>query len=428
MTHVDRTLPNWLDSFMTYTANTEPPYLYRKWTGISCIAAALQRKCRLRWGTGLTFYPNFYIVLVGPSAAGKSTAMSAGIEIVREVPKITLSSQAITLQALVKKQMETVNIDPDQFSTKTKPDSSVSVFSKEFTVFLGFHNRELMSALCDWFDCDEEWVYETRGRDKETITGVWFNLIGGTTPDLIHSALPPDSIGAGLTSRIIFVVEEKKDKLITLPIQTKEEVALKQWLIEDLEKICYLSGDFTYTADFADLWTDWCIEAEKHPPFEDSNFDGYVGRRRAHLLKLSMVMHAARSDYDSDRDLVIDSQDLRSAIQALNEVEAKMGTAFRGVGRTDVAAMISKVVGYFQDLGVNELPYWQFARKFSTDMDKIMMDRIIQTLESSKQIVLIRSTGSTADSIIKILKQDKIVNKFYDLKAIDLDESSQSPS
>jgi len=32
-------LPDWIDAFMLYTENTEPPVLYRKWTAISVIAA-----------------------------------------------------------------------------------------------------------------------------------------------------------------------------------------------------------------------------------------------------------------------------------------------------------------------------------------------------------------------------------------------------
>ncbi len=51
-----RKLNDWIDGFMQYTENSEPPLLFRKWTAISCMAAALQRKVRIEWGTALTFY------------------------------------------------------------------------------------------------------------------------------------------------------------------------------------------------------------------------------------------------------------------------------------------------------------------------------------------------------------------------------------
>ena len=53
-----RKLSDWLDAFMEYTENSEPPILYRKWVGLSCIAAALMRKVYIEWGTALTWYPN----------------------------------------------------------------------------------------------------------------------------------------------------------------------------------------------------------------------------------------------------------------------------------------------------------------------------------------------------------------------------------
>ena len=228
MTESNRSLPNWIEAFMQYTENTEPPTLFRKWTAIACIASAMQRKCFINWGTALTFYPNLYIVLVGPSATGKGTAMNPGLDILKELPFIRLSAQATSYQALIRHLKETNLPDIDEKTGNQLYHSSLTIFSKEFTVFLGYHNQELMSALCDWYDCDSQWVYETIARKREKIEGVWVNLLAGTTPDSIQSALPIESIGGGLTSRIIFVFEEKKAKLITVPIMSPKEAQLRE--------------------------------------------------------------------------------------------------------------------------------------------------------------------------------------------------------
>ena len=194
MTQLERKLPNWIEAFLLYTENTEPPYLFRKWTAISCIASALQRKCYVDWGTALTFYPNLYVVLVGPSATGKGTAMNPGLDIISELPNIRLSAQSTSREALIRHLKDTNLTDLDIQSGKQIYHSSLTIFSKEFTVFLGYHNKELMAALCDWYDCDRKWVYETIARKKEEIIGVWVNLLAGTTPDLIQSSLPIESI------------------------------------------------------------------------------------------------------------------------------------------------------------------------------------------------------------------------------------------
>ncbi len=404
MNKLERKLPNWIDAFLHYTDNTEPPELFRKWTAISCIASAMQRKCYVEWGTALTFYPNLYIVLVGPSATGKSIAMSAGLEIITELPSIRLSAQATSLQALIHHLKEINLTDIDMQTGLQAFHSSMSIFSKEFTVFLGYNNRELISALCDWYDCDNKWSYETISRKKEEIIGVWVNLLGGTTPDLIQSSLPIESIGGGLTSRIIFIYEEKKGKLVTIPIQTNKEKELFQLLLYDLEKISMVSGRFSYTKEFIELWTEWCTHAEANPPFYDSKFDGYNGRRRTHLMKLSMVMSAAHGKHD----LVLNRDDLEEAIKNLIEAEVKMELTFRGVGKSDIAGVMNKVTSYLVNSRSDEIPFWQFARYFSDDMDKLTMDRVFHTLEASNIVEIIKRPGM--DSIIKVIEtKEKIL-------------------
>jgi len=385
---------------MEYTKNSEPPPLFRKWCAISTIAAAMQRKVRVDWGSDLIMYPNMYIILVGPSATGKGTAMNSALNIIKEVPAIKMSAQATSLQALIRRLKETNLTDIDIGTGNQQYHSSMTIFSKEFTVFLGYHNRELMASLCDWYDCDSRWSYETISRKKEEIIGVWVNLLGGTTPDSIQSSLPIESIGGGLTSRIIFVVAEKKGQLVVLPTQTPEEVELQLLLIHDLERISMLSGGFKWTENFASSWSDWCYYAEDHPPFYDPKFDGYMGRRRSHVMKLSMILSVSHGRHG----LVLTKDDFDEAVKLIEEVEIKMPLVFKGVGKSDSASSLHKAVAFIENSKTSEIPFYQFARYFSNDMDKVMMDRVIGTLESMKVIKFLHKPGG--DDLIKILPKD----------------------
>ena len=401
MLDATRKLDNWIDGFIKYTDNTEPPLLYRKWVAISVIASALQRKCRVEWGTSLVWYPNLYIVLVGPSAAGKGTAMQPGLDLIHDLGTVRLASQATSLQALIRRLKETNLADPDLETGQMQFHSSMTIFSKEFTVFLGYHNRELMSALCDWYDCDRNWTYETISRKKEEIVGVWVNLIGGTTPDLIQSSMPLDAIGGGLTSRIIYVVEEKKGKLVTFPQQSPAELELYQLLLSDLEKISLYSGAFKYTEAFMQGWAEWCEYADKNPPITDSKFEGYLGRRRAHVMKLCMVMSAATGDHP----MVLTRDDLDAAIKSIIEVEVKMPQVFRGVGKSGTADLLYKSLAFFESSHTTEIPIWQFAQHFQNDMDKFTMDKVIQSMEAMNYAKLVKRPGT--DDYIKVLPKRK---------------------
>jgi hypothetical protein len=402
----ERHLPDWIAGFMLLTENSEPPTLFRKWSAISTIAAALQRKVRVELGISLVFYPNFYVVLVGPSATGKGTAMKYASDIITQVPAVRLSAQATSLQALIRRMKDTNLTDIDMETGKQLYHSSQTIFSNEFTVFLGYHNRELISALCDWYDCHERWSYDTIKRDKEEIVGVWVNILAGTTPDNIQSSLPMEAIGGGLTSRIIFVNEERREKLVIFPSSTQKEIELQQYLIHDLEQIALISGCYHYTGDAANYYTDWCYSAAKNPPFHDKKFDGYNGRRRNHLNSLAMVCAASRSN-----ELVITSDDFDRASTILNEVEIKMGTVFRGIGKSDISSIINDAIMFFQSSLTPDVSMSQFARRFEGDVDKITIDRVLTTLEVAKHVVLIRRPG--AETMIHILstKEDHLKNE-----------------
>jgi len=397
MTQKERKLPDWLDGFMALTENSEPPVLYRKWVGISAIASALQRKVRVDLGISLTMYPNFYVVLVGPPSTGKGTAMKYGSDILDQIPSIKMAAQATSLQALIRR-MKTVNLTDIELDTGRQIfHSSMTILSNEFTVFLGYHNRELISSLCDWFDCGERWAYDTIKRDREEIIGVWVNLLAGTTADSLREALPStETVRGGLTSRIIFINEYKKNKLVIFPTVTQDEIELQQHLIRDLEQIGLMSGVFKYTEGAMDFYTDWCIEAENNPPFSDNKFDGYCGRRRKHLTALAMVCSASRSN-----NMVLTRDNFERAAHLLGEAEVRMGTVFRGIGKSDIASLINDAIVFLQNSAVPDIPLFQFARRFEGDVDKIVMDRILTTLESMKYIQVIRRPGT--ESVIHVL-------------------------
>ena len=57
------------------------PPLYREWTAVSCIAAALQRKCWIEAGRHIN-YPSLYIILVGPPGCGKGSTMKQATEVI----------------------------------------------------------------------------------------------------------------------------------------------------------------------------------------------------------------------------------------------------------------------------------------------------------------------------------------------------------
>ncbi len=372
MQNEDRRIENWIESYLKYTENSEPPYTFRLWTAISVIAAALQRKCCLRWGS-LDFYPNLYVVLVAPSGkARKGTAMTPGLKILRKVG-VKLAANATTREALIR-DLRMSNLSEIDLSTGSMDiHASLTIFSKELTVFLGYQNRELMTNLTDWFDCDDEWEYRTKTQGIDDIKGVWVNLIGATTPDLIASSLPQDAIGSGLTSRIIFVYEQRKGKMEVIP---SKDVKLEEDLIIDLGKIHMLDGDFRVTPKFVERYTEWRIEQEDNPPFQEPRFDGYFERRPSHILKTSMILCASRTSA-----MTMEVGDLEKAIEIFKVTEKKMPLTFSGVGKSMFADTMSRVMA---EISLRkEVTFEELMSMFYYDVDKWGMTKVIETLHAS---------------------------------------------
>lgn len=382
-----RELPDWITGFVQFTDNSEPAAMFRMWTAISCIAAVLRRKCLLPWGS-LTFYPNMYVVLVAPSGARKGTAMGPGFDLLQELG-VKMTAEAITREALIRELSKSTESYVDITTGVMKLHSSLTVFSKELTVFLGYQNFQLMSDLTDWFDCSNMWTYRTKNQGVDVIDGVWVNLIGATTPALIETSLSHEAIGGGLTSRMIFVFEHKRGKSVALPWLTPADRELREKLLHDLERISMLQGEFSVDTSFIEDWVTWYETQDENPPFNDNRFNGYFERRAMHLLKLSMISNASHSD-----GMLMTSQDFKRARDVLESTEKKMPFAFSGVGRAAHADILAQVIAEMAIVG--ETTFAELMRKFYYDVDKFTLTKVLETLESMN---FIRRAGNKIKAV-----------------------------
>ena len=363
----EKKTPDWLNLYLEYTARSEPPRLYHVWTAISTIAAVLQRKCLLNWGT-LTYYPNMYIVLVGPSGCRKGTALNFSLSMLDEIG-VTLASEAITREALIRELKNSSVTHTDQNTGRMFPHSSLTIFSPELTVFLGYMNKQLMSDMTDWYDCRTRWTYRTKNQGTDEILGVWVNLIGGTTPDLVRETLPQEAIGGGLTSRIIFVYAKRKDHKEVIPYGDPE-TRLK--LVQELELIRMMSGEFKVTEDFISAYSDWYLK-HSDEPLKDPRFSGYVDRRANHIFKLCMILSAARS-----REMVITGSDFSRATKILYEVEPHMVEVFQGMGRNPLSDVTNRISRAVREIG--PLSFSEITDQFCHDATSVELEEVMGTL------------------------------------------------
>jgi len=368
-----RKLTDWLDAYLKFEEETEPPHLYKEWVGISVLASALERKSFIQFGN-LIFYPNMYIVLVGPSGVcRKSVSMKSGRDLIDYI-EINKAPDATTRVGLIGELEQSISNQQIMLDGTTVPSHcSLTVYSPELTVFLGYGQAELLTDLTSWYDCDPNWKYKTQGRGLQIITNVWVNILGATTPDLISSSMPRDTIGGGLASRMIFIYETRKGKTISLTNMPDKDNALYQSLQHDLQEINLMHGEFTYTPDFAKVFDAWYTVSDENRPTDDSRYFGYLSRRATHIIKLCMLHSVSKNS-----DMVIDADIFARSLDLLERTEKKMFNTFRGTGRSDLVDVTNDVMDIIKERGV--ISYSELIFMFHHDALKYDMDKILPTL------------------------------------------------
>lgn len=335
-----RQLDDILEAYIDYTQQSESPTNYHIWCCLSMVASVLRRQVWLDMGY-FRIYPNMYVVLVGPPGkCRKTVAINIATSLIADMPEIRISADAITREALIraiKNSETTTTMD----GGKVYFHSSLTIISKELSVFLGTGNHDLLALLTDLYDCPPKWEYRTKSSGIDTIYNVWLNMLAASTPSWLVGSIPLTAIGGGFTSRVIFVVGKDVRHKNALPVITEKEVELREKLQHDLEQVSLMKGQMVLSEHALERYIQWYNE--ENEPLDDQRFWGYSERRHIHMLKVAMILNACKTDSN-----IITLESVDKSIQLLNEVEEHMVEAFGSVGRSEVAPDIDAMLEYLK--------------------------------------------------------------------------------
>lgn len=357
---------SWLKAYLAYTAESESPEEYHLWTAVSVIAGALKRQVFFDMGYFL-LYPNMYIVLVGPAGrCKKSTSMRIGRDVLKGTPGTKFTADSTTREKLI------INLS----QAHKDGASAMTAHSTEFATMLTSSGMDMVVFLTDIFDCPPVWEHDTKSGGKNTIKGPYLNLLGATTPDWISRAMPLDTIGVGLTSRIIFVHHDTPREADAIPKLTDAQKALSQLLVTDLIAISTLSGEFKLTDKSYEMYNNWYRARVGNPnPTGDPRLAGYFERKPMHMLKLSMIVAAAKRD-----GLTIEEEDMHDAMTMLERIEARMTKVFVGVGKNPIHADKEAVLAAVIEASPIGLSMGELLARFNYSLRKDELAEVLETL------------------------------------------------
>ena len=340
-----RNFDNWLKAYIEHSRSSEAPAHMHFWSGVSTLAGALRRRV---WIDELRFQwtPNFYVVLVGPpGVVTKSTTLRTGEKLLREIPGVRFGPASITWQALTDELAKSTMMVPDPRSEDFYPMSCLTCFISEMGTFLKPEDRTFIDAMTDLWDGQmTTWRHETRGTPGVDIVNPWVNIIGATTPSWLKDRVPESIIGGGLTSRMIFCYGDKKERYVAYPslVSLPDDYLDKQSrLIEDLQHIADLFGQYELTPEARKWGTEWYEDLWKNTPkhLTDDRYLGYVARKQTHIHKLAIVLAAAARN-----ELIITLEDLQAAERFITATENDLAKVIASIVQVDSANMIDQIV------------------------------------------------------------------------------------
>ena len=377
---------------MKSTAHTNSPAIFRKWSALAAVSAALQRKSYVKLNGG-TIYPNLFIVLVGGPGIGKSQAINPSRSLISQLTHVALSPARLTPEKfiqLVSKSFKMIPTPDNPYYTQ----SAYAAFISELSTFIQPNDKALMTVLTDFFDCPKTWTYATLSRDADRIENLYLTLLGAITPKALAENFGTAAFGMGFTSRlnIIFSDEFKAPQLFA----PRAKIPLED-LLEDLKLMHSLSGEFTFDDDAAEELQDW-VSGGCLPAPGDGRLAEYLPRRWLHLSKLCMVYSACRGS-----DLRITQTDYRKAKATLLEAEVHLPRALEFLGaNTAMEAIRNTHMWLKAEYSVRKaaIPEMQLKRKLLADINPMQLNSTILEMVQSG-LMTVQGAGSERSYIPK---------------------------
>jgi hypothetical protein len=322
----------------TLTPRGEAPERFHYWTCVSTIAGVLRRRVYIDQGH-YRYYPNFYIILVGPPGlVKKSTTINVGIGLLREIPNIIIGADCSTWQSFV----EEVALAQDMFAEgDARPleeqehtvSCAITLGISEFGTFFDPQDNAMVNVLTELYDgkVNSAFTKRTKTQGTDTIMNPFVNIIAGTTPDWMRSNFRGKLGGWGLSSRCIFLYCDERERSVAFP-QKLWQGAYDRVMAafrDELSHIATLSGTCTIAPDAEEFYEALYEshgkrqESLNRHTHHDPWLSYYLARKLDHVLKLAIVVSASRRD-----DLRITLGDLQDASARCDEIEAELSKVF----------------------------------------------------------------------------------------------------
>lgn len=381
---------DFFSSYLAYTTGGECPPTFHRWSAISGLAALLERSVFIPYGHG-EIYPNIYTMLIGNAGTRKSTA-------IKIVKNLLISSGYTTLAAeRTSKEKYLADLSKQAAGGENGDDLDVAIFGSsniatvtpnliaadEANDFFGIGNSEFLSLLGSLWDWKGNYASKTKSGKDDCIPNPTITILSGNTPTGFSLAFPSTIFGQGFFSRLMLIYAEPTGARITFPTTPDKQDTLEMIkLMQQIKATSVGEQKFSPTAArFIDK-----IHKE-HIATDDPRFEAFSNRRLTHLIKLCLIVEAARFETEISESTVL------QANTYLTYVENLMPKALGEFGKSKNADVAHKVLTMI-DGSLRPVRLQEIWKKVRTDLDQISdLSKLITKLLYAEQIQTVNSSA-----------------------------------
>lgn len=328
-----------IDLYMDWLEDTESPLTFHRWSFISAIGTILNRQLVFGEGTSLQTYANQYLVLVGPPASRKNSALRFSKNLLQQVGFDKFSSDRSSKEKFIMDMAEGFATGVEDVLDMQMGDMMEAlIYAPELQDFLGQGDMDFISFLTNMWDMPKEYAHRLKNSKSTLLVKPTINMIGGATSTTLAEIFPNNIGGQGFLSRGLLIYGQGARKKITFP--TQPDVTTEKMLVEILMTIKnHAVGEAVLDSDARGMLDDIY---KKWKPLPDIRLESYTGRRFTSLIKLCMIVACAELSFNHG-GVLITGKHVLHAHSMLCFIEGFMPRALGNLGTSKTLELQNKV-------------------------------------------------------------------------------------
>lgn len=364
---------SFIGQYLEYMSVVETAEAYDFWCALWAIGVECGRTVFVDRPNSSVFL-NWYIILAAESGTTrKSTAVSSITRLLDSDGSLLLTGKA---------SPEALELMLHERSRKCD-QSAITISVSELVTILGKEGymASMPGLLTDLYDSPKLRISPgTLKTGEMEQKNVYVNFLSASTPSWLVTAINPNVIEGGFTSRVIFVVEDNRKRAIAWPSVREDNATDRlRGLLKDTANRAKNIGPIAISTGGLRKFTGWYnTRATHNDPFQSS----FEAREDDHTLRCAACLAI------NDGTLEIQTKHIATAIKLVQQAKARANNLFGG--NFSQSARLSDAVTRVREIllehGTDAIKHMDLLRKMQGRLDAKELKVLLKVMHESGMV------------------------------------------